>query len=57
MTAHVPKKSTIFKVFRHGPGGEISASPRQVSLPAEENTYMNTFGTEWSHIALYIGMK
>jgi len=43
--------------FQHGTGGKLSASPRQVSLPAEQNTDMNTFGMESSHIALYIGMK
>jgi hypothetical protein len=57
MTANVPKKSTIFKASRHGQRGEISASQRQVSLPAEQNTDINTFGIEWSPIALYIGMK
>jgi hypothetical protein len=57
MTAPVPILSIQFKASRHGPGGKPSASPRQVSLRAEQNTDMNIFGTESHHIVLYAGVK
>jgi hypothetical protein len=57
MTLPVPKKSTHVTAFKHGTGGNLSATSRLPSLRAKQATAMNTFVIESYHIALYIGMK